>query len=164
MSSTARWRAPVKGAVAGLVVAAAVVGPSALASGGHSASGPASDGHAASAPAAPKKAPATDASCTTSEAGAKVPAWDPGPGLGPFLAAVAQLAQAGTITDAQAHVLDADIRAGSIDPQQLVASGTLTSAQMEVVNDRMVAIKRGLAAANQRSGGPGGGQGKAPQG
>ncbi|MBV9000465.1 MAG: hypothetical protein JO304_15495 [Solirubrobacterales bacterium] len=145
MSSTSRWRAPVTGAVAGLVVAAAVVGPSALASG--------------------KRAHATDASCTTAAAGAKAPGGDPGPGPSPFLDAVAQLKQAGTITDAQARVIDADIQAGSIDPQQLVASGTLTSAQMQAVNDRLVAVKRSLAAAmNQGSAAPGAGQGKAPQG
>ena len=164
MSSTARWRAPVTGAVAGLVVAAGIVGPSALASNSHSAPRPSAGGHVARRQAAPVKAPATDASCTTSAAGAKIRGSDPGPGSGPFLAAVAQLAQAGTITDAQARVLDADIRAGSIDPQQLVASGTLTSAQMQVVNNRLVAVKRALAAASQGSGGPGGGQGKAPQG
>ena len=155
MSSTSRWRAPVTGAVAGLAVAAAVVGPSALASGSKSASGQ----------AGAKRAHAADASCTTSAAGAKAPAGNSGPGPGPFLDAVAQLKQAGTITDAQARVIDADIQAGSIDPQQLVASGTLTSAQMHAVADRLGAVKRGLAAAmNQGSPAPGAGQGKAPQG
>lgn len=163
MSSTpSRWRAPVTGAVAGLVVAAAVLGPSALASGGHSASGQASGGNAASAPGAARKAHASDASCTTSAASAKVPGADPGPGPGAFLAAVAQLVHDGTITDAQARILDADIRAGSIDPQQLVARGTLTSAQMRAVDDRLGAVKRSLAAANQGSRGPGDGQAKAP--
>ncbi|MBV9417512.1 MAG: hypothetical protein JO363_21180 [Solirubrobacterales bacterium] len=155
MSSTSRWRAPVTGAVAGLVVAAAVVGPSALASGSKSAAGQAGAKHAH----------ATDASCTTSAAGAKAPAGNSGPGPGPFLDAVAQLKQAGTITDAEARIIDADIQAGSIDPQQLVASGTLTSAQMQAVADRLGAVKRGLAAAmNQGSPAPGAAQGKAPQG
>lgn len=162
MSATSRWRAPVTGAVAGLVVAAAIVGPSALASSGNSPSRQASRGHAASALAGAKRAHATDASCTTSAAGAKAP--DPGPGAGPFLDAVAQLKQAGTITDAQARVIDADIQAGSIDPQQLVASGTLTSAQMQAVNDRLVAVKRSLAAANGANGAPGPKQAKPPQG
>jgi hypothetical protein len=77
---------------------------------------------------------------------------------------VAQLVQAGTITNAQAQVLDADIRAGSIDPEQLVAGGTLTSVQMNAVGDRLAAVKRSLAMANQGSGSPGAGQAKAPQG
>jgi hypothetical protein len=77
---------------------------------------------------------------------------------------VAQLAQAGTITDAQAHVLDADIEAGSIDPQQLVSSGTLSSAQMQAVGDRLASIKRSLSPAKLDSGAPGSGQTKAPQG
>jgi hypothetical protein len=173
MSSTpSRWRALVTSAVAGLVVAAAVLGPPALASGSdspsrqasraHSASEQASRGRAASALAGAKKAHAADASCTTSAVGAKAP--DPGPGLGPFLDAVAQLKQAGTITDAQARAIDADIQAGSIDPQQLVASGTLTAAQMQVVNDRLVAVKRGLAAANGDSGATAPAQAKPPKG
>ena len=87
-----------------------------------------------------------------------------GPGPGPFLAAVAQLVQAGTITDAQAQVVDADIQAGSIDPQQLVASGTLSSAQMQAVNDRLVAVKESVRPANQDNGPPGGSTGKTPQG
>lgn len=153
MSSTAnRWRAPVTGAVAGLVVAAAIVGPSALASGGA----------APSAQAAGKAAHVSDV--RSAKLAAKAAAPSAGPGPGPFLAAVAQLVQAGTITDAQAHVLDADIQAGSIDPQQLVANGTLSSAQMQAVNDRLAAVKQSLRPANQDSGGPGGQPGKAPQG
>jgi hypothetical protein len=163
MSCTSRWRAPVTGAVAGLVVAAAVLGPSALASSGHSGSDQASRARAATLAGA-KRAHASDASCTTAAAGAKAPGQDPGSGSAPFIAAVAQLVQNGTITDAQAHVIDADIQAGSIDPQQLVASGTLTSAQMQAVNNRLVAVKRGLAAQSQASGGPPAGQGKTPQG
>jgi hypothetical protein len=148
-STTNRWRAPVMGAVAGLAVAAAVVGPSALASG-------------RSAPAAPKARYASDAPSMKRVAKAEAPSAGPGPG--PFLAAVAQLARAGAITDAQANVLDADIRVGSIDPQQLVASGTLSSAQMQTVSDRLAAVKLSLRPANQGTGGRGAGQGKAPQG
>jgi hypothetical protein len=144
----------VTGAVAGLAVAAAVVGPSALASGGS----------AATSPAGAKAAAASGAGCPARAASARVA--DPngpsaGPGLAPFLAAVAQLVQSGTINNAQAHVLDADIRAGSIDPTQLVANGTLSSAQMQVVNDRLGAVKRSFASASQDSGT---GQGKAPHG
>jgi len=155
MSSTAnRWRAPVTGAVAGLVVAAAIVGPSALASGGPAAPAPAAT-NAARASAAPCSAAQAKARASGSKAAAA------GPGPGPFLAAVASLVQAGTIDASQAHVLDADIQAGSIDPDQLVASGTLTSAQMQAVSDRLAAVKQGLASASQDSRT---GQAKAPQG
>lgn len=131
-----RWRAPVTGAVTGLAVAAGIIGPSALASGG-----------TASTPRA-KVARASDTPCTA-PAGTKAaqskqaPGTDPSPA--PFLAAVAQLQQAGTINAAQARVLDADIRTGSIDSEALVANGTLTSAQMQAVNDRLAAVKRSLA-------------------
>ena len=151
-SKASRWRAPVTGAVAGLVVAAAIVGPSALASGGP----------ARSAPAAGKAAHVADVRSAKEAAKAAAPSAGPGPG--PFLAAVAQLVQAGTITDAQAQILDADIQTGSIDPQQLVASGTLSSAQMQAVNDRLVAVKQSLRPANQDSGPPGGEPAKTPQG
>lgn len=153
MSPTARrCRAPVTGAAAGLVVAAAIVGPSALASGGGGSS----------APPAGKAAHVSD--LQSAKLAAKAAAPSAGPGPGPFIAAVAQLVQAGTITDAQAQVLDADIRAGSIDPQQLVANGTLSSAQIQAVNDSLVTVKQSLRPANQDSGGPGGAPAKTPQG
>ena len=142
------------GAVAGLLVAAAIVGPSALASGGDTPTSPpatkAAQGPGASCPAPDAKAQAD---------GSKAASAAPGPG--PFLAAVAQLAQAGTINDAQARVLDAGIRAGSIDDQQLVANGTLSSAQMRAVDDRLKAVKLSLIPAGQDSGA---GHAKAPPG
>jgi hypothetical protein len=151
-STTSRWRARATGAVAGLGVAALVVGSSAFASGDR----------APTAPAAAKARHACDAPSMKRAARAEAPS--AGSGSGPFLAAVAELARAGTITDAQAQVLDADIRAGSIDPQQLVASGTLSAAQMQTVGDRLAAVKRSLAPAGQGGAGPGAGQAKAPQG
>lgn len=155
MSSRAnRWRAPVTGAVAGLVVAAAIAGSSALASGGR----------AASAPATTKAALASAAPCAISGAKDRATgsqAASAGPAPTQFLAAVAQLVQAGTIKAAQARVLDADIQAGSIDPRQLVANGTLSSAQMQAVSNRLIAVKRSLASASQ---GGGAGSGKARRG
>jgi hypothetical protein len=138
MSFPSRLRAPVAGAVTGIVVAAAIVGSSALASGG---------GAAPSKPAAKTAtAPNTDCGAPAPTPGAKSPSGpSAGPGPGPFLAAIAQLVQAGTINDAQARVLDADIRAGSIDPNQLVANGTLSSAQVQTVMERLGAVKRSLA-------------------
>ena len=106
--------------MAGLAVAAAIVGQSALASGGGTA---------------------TPAAAATSG----------DPGDAPFLAAVTQMVQAGTINDAQARVLDADIQKGRIDPDQLVANGTLTSAQAQAVMDRLGAVKRSMAPPAQPS-------------
>jgi hypothetical protein len=116
MSSEAQ--APVVGAVTGLAVAAAIVGQSALASNGGSSR------HPAAKPAA--KAAAQGAT-------------------NPFVAVVAQAVQAGTIDAAQARVLDAHILAGSMDPDAVVAAGVLSAAQMQTVNDRLIAVKKGLA-------------------
>ena len=145
-SSRGRWRAPAIGAVTGLAVAAAIVVPSAIASGGHS------DGKCVTG----KSAPAIAA--RSAAAGKSVAA--PAGGVPPqFLAAVAQLQQSGTISAAQARTLDADIESGSIDPKQLVATGVVTAAQMKAVNDRLIAVKMGLAA--QAHGGSSASQSKA---
>ncbi|MGZ4166529.1 MAG: hypothetical protein ACXVR1_07570 [Solirubrobacteraceae bacterium] len=136
MGSRTRWRALVTGAVAGLVVAAAIVGPSALASGGQSG------GTRAQAKAASANGCAAAATAKAAHAAG-------GPDL--FLAAVAQLVQAGTITAGQGQVVDAQIRAGSIDPEKLVSSGALSAAQMQAVTDRLSAIKRRLASQQQVS-------------
>jgi len=118
-SARRRWRAPVVGAVAGLAVAAAIVGPAALADNG---GGSGSTTHAKAGPPAPGGVPHQ------------------------FLDAVAQLVQGGTISAAQGHAVDAQIETGSMDPDQMVARGVLTAAQMAAVNDRLVAVKKGLAA------------------
>jgi hypothetical protein len=115
-----RWRAPVVGAMAGLAVAAAIVGQSALADSGGNAGAPAK-AKAAAAPA-------------------------PGGVPHQFLDAVAQLVQAGTINAAQGRALDAQIETGSMDPRQMVSRGVLTASQMAAVNDQLVAVKKGLAA------------------
>lgn len=161
--SQSRWRAPVTGAVAGLAVAAAVVGPSALASGGtHStpnAQAAASTAGAKTAASTPnaKAADAAGAPCAA-PGGANVVRSKPAPGAqpspAPFLAAVAQLVQAGTINESQARVLDAGIRAGRIDPGALVASGTLSSAQMQAIISRLGAVKRSIAPPGQGNGAP----------
>jgi hypothetical protein len=58
--------------------------------------------------------------------------------------------QAGTIDQAQARVLDADIQKGRIDPIQLVANGTLSQAQADTVMERLGAVKRSLAPGGQQ--------------
>jgi hypothetical protein len=119
-SSRRRWRAPVIGAVAGLAVAAAIVGQAALADTG--------SGSAPPAKTRPAGAPAPDG----------VPHQ--------FIDAVAQLVQAGTIDAAQGRAVDAQIETGRMDPEQMVSRGVLTAAQMATVNDRLVAVKKSLAA------------------
>ena len=142
--SAGRWRAPVMGAVTGMVVAAAVVGSSALASGGGTP--------------APRITRASINCASPAGAVVKAPAGDQrpsdGPGDAPFLAAVAQMVQTGTIDEAQAHALDADIRTGRIDTDQLVANGTLSQAQANTVMNRLGAVKRSLAPAAGQSPSP----------
>jgi hypothetical protein len=138
--SASSWRAPVTGAVTGMVVAAAVVGSSALASGG---------GAPASRTAAKVARASIDCGAPAASAGVKGPS--DGPGDAPFLAAVAQMEQAGTIDQAQARVLDADIQKGRVDPDQLVANGTLSQAQADTVMERLGAVKRSLAPGAQQT-------------
>ncbi|MGZ6576920.1 MAG: hypothetical protein ACXVEW_01085 [Solirubrobacteraceae bacterium] len=153
MSSPAsRWRAPIIGAVTGLLVAAAVIGPSALASGGATTpeSGTTANTATTTSTPATTTAPTIDCNAPPPGAQAKRPGGpSAGPGPAPFLAAVAQLVRAGTIDDAQARILDAGIRGGSIDPSQLVANGTLSSAQAQAVMEHLGAGKRSLAPAAQ---------------
>ena len=128
-----RWRAPAIGALTGLAVAAAIVVPSALASGTQSSG----------ACAAGKSARAAVASSGSAAGKSGTPA--PGGVPHQFLDAVAQLQQAGTISAAQAQTLDTDIESGSINPKQIVADGVLTASQMTAVNDKLIAVKMGLA-------------------
>ena len=118
-SSWRRWRAPVVGAVAGLAVAAGIVGQAALADSGGNTAAP-----------------------------AKVKAGVPAPGGVPhqFTDAVAQLVQAGTITAAQGRALDTQIESGSMDPQAMVREGVVSAAQMQAVNARLIAVKESLGA------------------
>ena len=144
MSSPAsRWRAPIIGAVTGLAGAAAIVGPSAFAS----------DGGAGTSPSATTTAPASGIDCAPGPGAAVKRPGGPseGPGDAPFLAAVTQMVHAGTIDQAQARVLDADIQKGRIDPDQLVANGTLSQAQADTVMERLGAVKRSLAPGGQQS-------------
>jgi Asp-tRNA(Asn)/Glu-tRNA(Gln) amidotransferase B subunit len=131
-SGRKRWRAPVIGAMAGLVVAGAIVGQSALADSGSNA-GTAANAKAASAPAVNKQA--------------ERPAQGDAPDQ--FFNAVAQLVQAGTISAAQGRAVDAQIQTGSMDPQQMVSSGVLTASQMSALNDKLRAVKQSLVARHE---------------
>jgi hypothetical protein len=134
------------GAVAGLAVAASIVGPSAFADNGGGA-GAAARARAAKAAGAP---PATGAPYGVKQRGTPAPGGVPHQ----FTDAIAQLVQAGTITAAQGQALDAQIESGSMDPQQMVSRGVLSASQMAAVNDRLIAIKKSLAASQQQQGDP----------
>jgi hypothetical protein len=61
--------------------------------------------------------------------------------LGGVHDALARLVAAGTIDQQQADAVQAQANAGSIDPKQLVRSGTLTDAQMRTVGNVIAQIK-----------------------
>jgi hypothetical protein len=64
--------------------------------------------------------------------------------LGSVHDALARLVAAGTIDQQQADAVQAQANAGSIDPKQLVQSGTLTDAQMRAVGNVIAQVKRGF--------------------
>jgi hypothetical protein len=68
----------------------------------------------------------------------------------PFLSDVQQLVAGGTISPAEGQVLDREIEAGRVDTQTLVAGG-FTPAQLEAVQQALSNTKRGLAAAVHRT-------------
>jgi hypothetical protein len=140
-TSRSRWRAPAIGAVTGLAVAAAIVVPSAIAAGGQG-SRPCVAGKSARAVAS-----SVAEASKLADAAAGKPAPAPGGVPHQFIDGIAQLQQAGTISAAQARTLDAAIESGRIDPDKLVADGVVTAAQMKAVNDKLIPIKMGLAAA-----------------
>src|SRR5262245_13909232 len=60
-------------------------------------------------------------------------------------AALQELVADGTITQAQADAVQAQVEAGSVDPKTLTDSGTVTDAQMHAIADRLSAVKRSFA-------------------
>jgi hypothetical protein len=64
--------------------------------------------------------------------------------LGSVHIALTRLVAAGTIDQQQADAVQAQANAGSIDPKQLVQSGTLTDAQMRVVGNVLAQVKQGF--------------------
>jgi hypothetical protein len=69
----------------------------------------------------------------------------PQPGSGqPFLTAVRELVNNGTITATQGQTLDREILAGRLDTQMLASSG-LTATQLQAVEQALVNTKRALA-------------------
>ena|SRR5579872_723566 len=58
------------------------------------------------------------------------------------LAAIEGLVSDGTLTRAQGDAIEAQIRAGSIDPKQLVDAGVLTDAKMRIAATAIDQVKR----------------------
>ena len=107
---SARLRYTATGAVAALIAAGAIAGPSVLAA-------------TPQAKAHPQAAAASGGHVKTPRPGAGN-AGAPQPGSSqPFLLTVQRLVNAGTITGAQGQAVDRQILAGSLDAQTLTSSG-----------------------------------------
>jgi competence protein ComGC len=61
-------------------------------------------------------------------------------------AALDGLVSNGTITRHQEDLIDAQVNAGSVDPQQLVSSGVISASQMSAVNNALIQVKQSFAA------------------
>ena len=137
-SRSARLRYTATGALAALALVGAVAGTEALA-----ARPPAkAHGHAAMAQHALTKTP-SPASPGPGKTGAPPPAVN----QQPFLSAIQQLVDSGTITQAQAQVVDQQIQAGRIDTDTLTG---FTQAQVDAVGQALAHVKQTLAASVPR--------------
>jgi hypothetical protein len=120
--------------LAGLAVAAAIIVPSAFATG--------------------KTAPHSKAAPPSKTALKGTAPADNCPGAPPaaITAAIAHLEQAGTIDQAQEQAIDAQLRAcGPFDLRPLVDNGTITAAQAQAVQDALAHAKVSLANAQHAS-------------
>lgn len=132
---SARLRYTATGALAALVLVGAIAGTAALA--------------AKPAPHTPRQAAV--ANCDTKEpagpgvkdnTGAPEPKADPQP----FLNDIQGLVDNGTITAAEALLVDHEIEAGRVDTDSLTAAG-FTPAQAQAVQQALSSTKRGIATA-----------------
>jgi hypothetical protein len=134
----ARIRYTATGAVAALAVAGAIAGTAALAARPHTKA----RGHAAVVNGGRTK---------TAPSGVAVKSQAPAPPVDhqPFLDAIQQLVDNGTITMAEAQVVDREIVAGRVDTDTLASSG-FTAAQLQAVQQALGNAKQALAAAVPR--------------
>jgi hypothetical protein len=132
---SARLRYTATGALAALVLVGAIAGTAALAAkpSAHSAR------HAVAANCNATKTPAP---AVKDKTGAPEPKADPQP----FLNDIQRLVDNGTITAAEAQVVDHEIEAGRVDTDSLTAAG-FTPAQLQAVQQALSSTKRGIAAA-----------------
>jgi hypothetical protein len=129
----ARIRHTATGALAALAVVGAIAGTAALAAKPR----PNAHGHAAVARGAAIKAP-------TSPVPDKTDAPKPAVNHQPFLNAIQQLVNDGTITATEGQAVDREIQAGRVDTGTLTSSG-FTQAQLQAVEQALGNTKRALA-------------------
>jgi hypothetical protein len=135
----ARIRYTATGAVAALAAAGAIAGAVALA-----APPPAkTPGRAAVANCPATKRPVAPGAD-------KIGAPGPAPNPQPFLNAVQQLVNSGTITATEGQALDHEIVAGRVDTDTLASSG-FTPTQLQAVQNALGNAKRALAASMSRT-------------
>lgn len=126
----ARLRYTAMGALVALAVASAIAGSAALAA----KPGVNTNRHTAGA---------TDSAKTPSEVPSKTEAPPPAVNYQPFLEAVQQLVNNGTISTTQGQALDRQIQAGRIDTDTLTG---FTPAQLQAVQQALANAKRALMA------------------
>jgi hypothetical protein len=131
-----RWARTTAVGLLGVLVGACVFGLPALASTSHP------NGHSRHAKSATATGRTKSSSADTQAADARVQA--------AATAAIQGLVNDGTISEHQGAVIDSQIDAGTVDDQQLVASGVVTASQMSAVDTALLQVKRSFA------GGPGG--------
>jgi hypothetical protein len=137
-SRSARLRYTATGALAALAVLGAIAGTEALA-----ARPPAkARGHAAMANCAVTKSPSP-----TSPGPGKNGAPPPAGSQQPFLSAIQQLVDNGTITPAEAQVVDQQIQAGSLDTDSLTG---FTQPQVDAVGQALANAKQASAGSGPR--------------
>jgi heme-binding NEAT domain protein len=135
---SARLRYTVTGALAALAVVGAIAGTAALAAKPSSKA----QGHAAVATGSTKT--------PTSPVPDKTQVPQPAVNHQPFLNAIQQLVNTGTITPTEAQAVDREIQAGRVDTDTLASSG-FTPTQLQAVQQALGDTKRALAAAVPRT-------------
>jgi hypothetical protein len=129
-----RLRYTATGAIAALAAAGAIAGTVALAAGPR----PKAHGHAAVAAGALTK----PAGAPVDKSRGQAPAASPQP----FLDDIQRLVDNGTITTAEAQVVDREIQTGRVDTDTLAAAG-FTPAQLQAVQQALSSTKSAMAAA-----------------
>ena len=126
-----RWARTAAVGLLGVLVGACVFGLPALASTTHP------NGHSRHARSATATGTTKSSSADTQAADSRVQA--------AAAAAIQGLVKDGTISQHQADVIDGQIDAGTVDDQQLVASGVITASQMSAVDNALIQVKRSFA-------------------
>jgi competence protein ComGC len=135
-----RWARTAAVGLLGVLVGACVFGLPALASTTHP------NGHGRHARSATASGTTKSSSADTQAADSRVQA--------AATAAIQGLVNDGTISQHQADVIDGQIDAGTVDDQQLVASGVITASQMSAIDNALIQVKQSFAG-SQAGGGNG---------